>query len=225
MNKIQDLVLNFQDHISKINSGNHDFFQSVAELCEVYGYPLENAAVFNINLLKITNLKYILVADNPGVTEQHEECYLVGKAGKTARNIFKNNSLVSDFDEEVAVLNKTFIHTKSTLDLKKLKKFQTLFEDSEKFMANLAVDMLEATNAELWITGCSELNEKGLFAAYLKTLKERCAKNPALKERIFFYPHFSFGNFSKNINSVLAKNPEMSVKEALKAASLDIFGK
>ena len=222
MNKIQDLVLNFQDHISKINSEDPEFFRAVAELCEVYGYPLENAAVFNRNLLKITNLKYILVADNPGVTEQHEECYLVGKAGKTARNIFKNNSLVSDFDEEVAVLNKTFIHTKSTLDLKKLKNFKTLFEDSEKFMANLAVDMLEATNAELWITGCSELTEKGLFAAYLKTLKKRCAENPALREKIFFYPHFSFGNFSRNLNSVRAEHPEMSVKEALKAASLDI---
>ena len=223
MNKIQDLVQNFENHISKINSENPDFFKAVAKLCESYGYTLENAAVFNRNLLKITNLKYILVADNPGMTEQHEECYLVGKAGKTARNIFKNNGLVSDFDEEVAVLNKTFIHTKSTLDLKKLKNFKSLFEDSERFMANLAVDMLEASNCELWITGCSELGEKKLFSEYLKTLKSRCAANSALKKRIFFYPHFSFGNFSKNLNSVLSKNPEMSVKEALKAASLNIW--
>ena len=222
MNKIQDLVQSFEEHISKTNSENPDFFKAVAYIAQSYGYTLENAAVFNKNLKKITNLRYILVADNPGVTEQHEECYLVGKAGKTARNIFKNNSLVSDFDEEVAVLNKTFIHTKSTLDLKKLKNFKNLFEDSEKFMANLAVDMLEATEAELWITGCSELGEKKLFSEYLKTLKSRCAANPALKDRIFFYPHFSFGNFSKNLNSVLAKDPEMSVKEALKAASLDI---
>lgn len=225
MNKIQDLVQKFEEYISRINSENTDFFQAVALIAQSYGYTLENAAVFNRNLKKITNLKYILVADNPGVTEQHEECYLVGKAGKTARNFFKNNSLVSDFDEEVAVLNKTFIHTKSTLDLKKLKNFKSLFEDSEKFTANLAVDMLEACLCELWITGCSELTEKGLFAPYLKTLKERCAKNPELKERIFFYPHFSFGNFSKNLNSVRAEHPEMSVREALKAASLNIFGK
>ena len=223
MNKIQDLVQNFEEYISKINSENPEFFQAVEKIAKAYGYPLSNAAVFNKNLLKITNLKYILVADNPGVTEQHEECYLVGKAGKTARNFFKNNSLVSDFDEEVAVLNKTFIHTKSTLDLKKLRDFKDLFEDSEKFMANLAVDMLEATDAELWITGCSELGEKKLFSEYLKTLKSRCAQNPALKERIFFYPHFSFGNFSKNLNSVLAKTPGMNVKEALKAASLEIL--
>ena len=115
MNKIQDLVQSFEDHISKINSENPEFFQAVALVTQSYGYTLENAAVFNKNLKKITNLRYILVADNPGVTEQHEECYLVGKAGKTARNIFKNNSLVSDFDEEVAVLNKTFIHTKARL--------------------------------------------------------------------------------------------------------------
>ena len=223
MNKIQYLVRNFQNHVSKVNSENQDFFHAVAKLCESYGYPLSNAAVFNKNLLKLKNLKYILVADNPGMTEQEEECYLVGKAGKTARNFFKNNELVSDFDEEVAVLNKTFIHTKSTVDLKKLKKFKRLFEDSEKFMANLAVDMLEASDCELWITGCSELTEKGLFAQYLKTLKERCAENPALKEKIFFYPHFSFGNFSKNLNSVRAAHPEMSVKEALKVASLNIF--
>lgn len=225
MNKIQDLVQKFEEYISRINSENTDFFQAVALIAQSYGYTLENAAVFNRNLKKITNLKYILVADNPGVTEQHEECYLVGKAGKTARNFFKNNELVNDFDEEVAVLNKTFIHTKSTIDLKKLQEFKNLFLDSQIFMANLAVDMLEASSCELWITGCSELTEKGLFAPYLKTLKERCAKNPELKERIFFYPHFSFGNFSKNLNSVRAEHPEMSVREALKAASLNIFGK
>ena len=223
MNKIQDLVRNFQNHVSKVNSENPDFFQAVEKLCKTYGYPLSNAAVFNRNLLKLTNLKYILVADNPGVTEQEEECYLVGKAGKTARNFFANSGLVSNFDEEVAVLNKTFIHTKSTIDLKKLKEFKNLFLDSQVFMADLAVDMLEACVCELWITGCSELTEKGLFAAYLETLKERCAKNPELKERIFFYPHFSFGNFSKNLNSVRAAHPEMSVREALKAASLNIL--
>ena len=223
MNKIQDLVRNFEDHISKVNSENPDFFQVVANLCESYGYPLSNAAVFNRNLLKLKDLKYILVADNPGVTEQEEECYLVGKAGKTARNFFANSGLVSDFDEEAAVLNKTFIHTKSTVDLKKLKEFRNLFIDSQVFMANLAVDMLEASNCELWITGCSELTEKGLFAAYLRTLKERCAKNPELKEKIFFYPHFSFGNFSKNLNSVRAAHPEMNIREVLKAASLNIL--
>ena len=223
MNKILDLIHNFENHVSKVNSENPEFFQAVAKLCESYGYTLENAAVFNKNLLKLKNLKYILVADNPGMTEQAQECYLVGKAGKTARNFFANSALISDFDEEVAVLNKTFIHTKSTIDLKKLKEFKNLFLDSQVFMANLAVDMLEATNCDLWITGCSELTEKGLFAQYLKTLKERCAKNPALKEKIFFYPHFSFGNFSKNLNSVRAAHPEMSVKEALKAATLPVL--
>lgn len=225
MNKIQDLVRNFQDHVSKINSEDPVFFKAVANLCKTYGYPLSNAAVFNKNLHKIKDLKYILVADNPGMTEQKEECYLVGKAGKMARNFFANSGLVSNFDEEVAVLNKTFIHTKSTIDLKKLKEFKNLFIDSQLFMANLAADMLKASNCELWITGCSELTEKGLFAQYLKTLKERCTKEPELKERIFFYPHFSFGNFSKNLNSVRAAHPEMSVREALKAASLNIFGK
>ena len=223
MNNIQDLVRNFKDHVSKINSEDPEFFESVAKLCESYGYPLSNVAVFNKNLLKIKDLKYILVADNPGMTEQAQECYLVGKAGKMARNFFANSGLANDFDEEVAVLNKTFIHTKSTVDLKKLKNFNDLFLDSQVFMANLAIDMLEASECELWITGCSELKEKGLFAPYLKTLKERCAKDTELKERIFFYPHFSFGNFSKNLNSVRATHPEMSVKEALKAASLNIF--
>ena len=223
MNNIQDLVRNFKDHVSKINSEDPEFFESVAKLCESYGYPLSNAAVFNKNLLKIKDLKCILVADNPGMTEQAQECYLVGKAGKMARNFFANSGLANDFDEEVAVLNKTFIHTKSTIDLKKLKEIKNLFLDSQVFMANLAVDMLEASDCELWITGCSELTEKGLFAQYLKTLKERCEKAPELKEKIFFYPHFSFGNFSKNLNVVRAAHPEMGVKEALKSATLNIF--
>lgn len=225
MNKIQSLVRNFENHIAGLKSENPAFVQAVAKIVKDYGYELKNAAVFNRNLRRITNLKYILVADNPGISEQLDECYLVGKAGKVARNFFIKNSLVSSFDEETAVLNKTFIHTKSTADLKRLKNFKALLQESQHFMANLAVDMLEASDAELWITGCCELTEKGLFAAYLKTLKERCAKNPALKERIFFYPHFSYGNFSRNLNSVRTEHPEMSVKEALKAASLDIFGK
>ena len=76
MNKIQDLVRNFENHVSKVNYENPEFFQAVAEIAKTYGYPLSNAAVFNKNLLKLKELKYILVADNPGVTEQEEECYL-----------------------------------------------------------------------------------------------------------------------------------------------------
>lgn len=186
-------------------------------------YKIDNAMVFNRNLRKIGTKgpKYILVADNPGMDEQKNEncCYLIGKSGKMARNFFVENKLVSDFDSEVAVLNKSCVHTHSTTDLKKLNEFNELVADSQEFMADIAIDIQKIYGCKLWIIGCSELHEKGIFAPYLRRLSERYQTDAChIKENVSFYPHFSYGNFQKNLNIVKAQYPEMSFEKTLEKA-------
>jgi hypothetical protein len=202
------------------------------ELSEIFnqenGYRIDNAIVFNRNLRKLSEAgpKYIIVADNPGMDEQKEEnsCYLIGKAGQMTRNFFINNKLVEDFDAQVAVLNKTCVHTKSTSDLKKLKSFKHLIDETQIFMADLAVDIQKIYGSKLWVIGCSELKVKGIFAPYLKRLKERYESDATdYKDQLFFYPHFSYGNFQKNLNSVMLQYPELTVESVLKKASLKVF--
>ena len=127
LSKLIDLFENKVEVWKKENPGLLEKIQCVnVEACKGgNGYRIDNAIVFNRNLRKLSESgpKYIIVADNPGMDEQKDEnsCYLIGKAGQMTRNFFINNKLVEDFDSQVAVLNKTCIHTKSTGDLKKLK--------------------------------------------------------------------------------------------------------
>jgi hypothetical protein len=231
MNKfsvLSKLVDNFENQVKIWAKSNPSLRTTVEDLAENYNYNLENEIVFNRNLRKLSESgpKYIIVADNPGMDEQKDEnsCYLIGKAGQMTRNFFINNKLVEDFDSQVAVLNKTCIHTKSTIDLKKLKEFNNLIDETQVFMADIAVDMQKIFNSKLWVIGCSELKVTGLFSPYLKRLKERYendAKNH--KDHLFFYPHFSYGNFQKNLNSVLSQHTELTVESALKKASLKVF--
>jgi len=235
MNKFKELsnlIDNFESQVEFWKRENPALLEKLksvnVEVCKGgNGYRIDNAIVFNRNLRKLSpeGPKYIIVADNPGMDEQKDEnsCYLIGKAGQMTRNFFINNGLVTDFDAQVAVLNKTCIHTKSTVDLKKLKSFKHLIDETQMFMADLAVDMQKIFDSELWVIGCSELKEKGIFGAYLTRLKERY-ENDAKdhREKLFFYPHFSYGNFQKNLNAVLLQHPELTMEKALRLAGLKV---
>ncbi|MDX9804608.1 MAG: hypothetical protein RBT87_02130 [bacterium] len=235
MNKFKELsnlIDNFGSQVEFWKRENPGLLEKIhcvnVEVCKgENGYRIDNAIVFNRNLRKLseTGPKYIIVADNPGMDEQKEEnsCYLIGKAGQMTRNFFINNGLVTNFDKEVAVLNKTCIHTKSTVDLKKLKSFKHLIDETQIFMADIAVDMQKIFDSKLWVIGCSELKEKGIFAAYLKRLKERYENDAeSHRDQLFFYPHFSYGNFQKNLNAVLSQQPELTVEKALVQAGIKI---
>ena len=189
-------------------------------------YDVVNSLVFNTDLREIGKKgpKYILVADNPGMEEQKQSRYLVGLSGKMARNFFRAHELVEDFESEVAVLNKSCVHTHSTRDLRKLKKFKGLGEESQVCMADMLVDIQKIFHCDIWVIGCSEMKRKGLFETYLERLRERYSTDAAhLKNRIFFYPHFSYGNFNRNLNVVLKVEPELEIKDALKKAGKEIL--
>jgi hypothetical protein len=187
-------------------------------------YTVENSIVFNRDLLQFGEKfvpRYILVADNPGMDEQKSTNmrYLTGKAGQGARNFFLKNGLVEDFEKEVAVLNKTCLHTHSSGDLKKLTEFNDLVENSQYFMADLAVDMHKIFKCRLWIIGCSEFKKKGVFEPFLNRIKHRYSMDADhLKNSVYFYPHFSYGNFQKNINNLRKELPGLTTEQLIEQA-------
>ncbi len=163
--------------------------------------------VYNCDLDKFkkgSSIKYILIGDNPGEQERILNRYLIGKAGQTARNFFQGSGLVESFDEEVLVLNKTFLHTKSTIDLKMLMKESLLkgqLEQSQRFMANLAFDLHLILGCELWITGCSEIRPKGIFEQFRESMNSRYSGEEFPRGKFLCFKHFSYGNFTRDLNS------------------------
>jgi hypothetical protein len=224
------IIENFEKKVASWKKDNPNLKESIIEINSAEKkrteYEVINSVVFNEDLRKIGKKgpKYILVADNPGMEEQKQSRYLVGLSGKMARNFFHVHGLVNDFESEVAVLNKSCIHTHSTRDLKKLKKYKDLSDQSQKVMADMLVDVQKLYNCDIWVIGCSELKRKGLFEIYLERLRKRYSEDAAdLKNRIFFYPHFSYGNFNRNLNVILKDEPELGIKDALKKAGKEIL--
>lgn len=179
-----------RDHFGEYTSG-------------ISGKEMDVLPVYNKDLDTFTEqseIKYILIADNPGKEEAAHHRYLIGHAGRQARNFFENSGLVSDFAEEVMVLNKTCIHTNSTSELRGLKK-SGLLADSQRFMAEAVYGFHRILDCEVWIVGCSEFKERGIFTEFKKTLTGCYSreKKPLLKEKVFCYKHFSYGNFSHDL--------------------------
>jgi hypothetical protein len=144
-------------------------------------------------LEKNDSIKYIWVTDNPGFNESLQNKYAVGISGKAGKNFMEENGFVKDYDREVIVLNKSFVHTKVTADLKKLKEYEKLSDDIQIFMSDLACKLQKIFKCELWILGLSNL--KKLF----KTFEGYLEKYGDM-EQTYFYYHFSQGQFKKAYN-------------------------
>jgi len=201
-----------------MNKKKFDAFQKLRDEFKQYtaaitGKDPSVIPVYNQDIDRFTinaTIKYILLADNPGREEAAEHRYLIGHAGRQARNFFESSSLADNFAGEVMVLNKTCIYTNSTTDLRGLKKSE-LFAGSQKFMAELAFKFHKILDCEMWIVGCSELRDRGIFSQFKQTLTDCYAgdKN-SLKEKVFCYKHFSFGNFSHDLKA--HPSPDINVK-------------
>jgi hypothetical protein len=175
-------------------------------------YMVDTPAVYNLALDDFTpesEIKLILVADNPGRREQAAENrrYLVGPSGKIAEKFFRDNPYMGiDFRKNVLILNKTPIHTPRTAELRELCAMgnQTLNNaviSSQAAMANLLAEFWEGlegktTPIKVWIIGYSEMKKGGVFETYTETLKSFCAANPRLKDSILFFRHFSMNQFT-----------------------------
>ena len=168
-------------------------------------YTVETPVVYNTALDEIgpdSEIKLILVGDNPGRREQMAENrrYLIGPSGKIAEKFFRDNpSLGIDFRKNVIILNKTPVHTPRTADLRQLcRNFQEKLTESQQFMARLLFEFHEAFACDVWITGYCELGKKGVFAPYTEELKAVYGKN-SLKDAVFLYRHFSMNQFTVDL--------------------------
>jgi len=169
-------------------------------------YVIETPVVYNSALDDITcasEIKLILVADNPGRREQmaQNKRYLVGPSGKIANKFFTDNpSLGIDYSKNVIILNKTPIHSPRTIELKEFcrmdKSLLTAIEKSQKFMAQLLLDFHQALCCSVWITGYSEMKKNGIFEVYTEELKTLYSNNREKYKNIFFYRHFSMNQFT-----------------------------
>jgi len=178
-------------------------------------YTVETPIVYNQALDDVradSDIRLILVADNPGRREQAAENrrYLVGPSGKIAEKFFRDNpALKIDFRQNVIILNKTPIHTPRTIDLKELRRqggavLEAALAESQRCMAQALLEMHQALNpAEsealpVWITGYSEMKKGGVFEVYTKELSALYEKNN-LKSSLFLFRHFSMNQFTVDL--------------------------
>lgn len=192
-------------------------------------YSLETNIVYNESVENFTQkseIKAILVADNPGKNEQlaKNRTYLIGQAGKLAENFFtKNLSLNIDFRKNVVVLNKSPLHTAKTILLKRLllafenetnsKDLRTFFNHSQQFMAKSAFQLQKLFDCDLLIVGYGELGEKKIFEEYWKTLKNLYTNDN--EKRLLCFQHFSMNRFTidlkQNYDNTLSLSENLKV--------------
>jgi len=202
--------------IDKINAGVPDIaaqIQYVVDNRNGPSYTVKTPVVYNLALDDFSpdsEIKMILVGDNPGRREQEHRRYLVGPSGKMAGNFFRAHpELDIDFGKNVLILNKTPIHTPRTAELRELcardVQLEAAVHSSQRTMAKLLEEFWNALSAKagkteklitVWIIGYSEMKKGGIFEVYTETLKNLCAVNSALKEHIFFFRHFSMNQFA-----------------------------
>ncbi len=207
-----------------------DLQERLKRACGYDSYRVETPIVYNRALDELTetdSLSYILVADNPGQKEQLaiNNRYLVGQSGKLAEGWFARE-LGIDFRKEVAVLNKTPLHTPKTAELKNLlalagapgsrerTMLESVFAESQRAMAQLALRLHAATRAPLWISGYGELGPRGLFHTYAETLAQGCKDGPQdLRSTIWVFRHFSMNQFAIELRQ--KRDPRKPLAEEL----------
>ena len=177
-------------------------------------YKVKNHVVYNQALDEISadsDIKLILVADNPGRHEQESCRYLVGNSGKLAEGFFKKHPYLGiDFRKNVLILNKTPIHTPRTAGLGELRRlggetFCKVFDFSQKIMAEFLWEFHSAlAPLQVWITGYSEMKKGGVFETYTSSLKAvyagQDAARESLRKEIFIFRHFSMNQFAIDLN-------------------------
>jgi hypothetical protein len=200
-------------------------------------YRVETPIVYNRALDDIgpeSEIKVILVADNPGKKEQlaSNNRYLVGQSGKLAEGWFQRE-LGIDFRREVLILNKTPVHTPKTAELAILarsaglhrQRLEALLAGSQAAMADLAWRLYGALRQAdasggtaglplLWISGVGELRKGGLFEIYRDELGRRLAKAaPELRSGVLAFNHFSMNQFAVEIKRKI--RPRLPIAEEL----------
>ena len=203
----------------KINEYRENHTEFAEEILRVYAHEDDRMRAFVYNekldyLRKNDSIKYIWVTDNPGFNESIQNKYAVGISGKTGKNFMEENGFVKEFDREVIVLNKSFVHTKVTRELSKFGDYGDLSEDIQNFMGNLACDFQRLFRCEMWILGTSNLNK------IFRVFRENVKKNGDINNMYFYY-HFSQGQFKKAYNKKKSEIIDRNPKEICKIIGIE----
>ena len=219
-NQLPDLA-NIINNLNK-NIGKHD-------------YTVETPIVYNSKLDELiltSKPQWILIADNPGKTEQKASVnyYLAGHAGKLAAGFFQKK-FGFDFYKDIVIINKTPIHTCNTSALTKLitmdskSNLAEIFKETQKYMARFAYKLYKIFGLPVWISGKSGLSENGIFSVWFKEFRELFIKEDAIKN-VYVYNHFSMNSFSLEMSKKV--NPEKPFENELlrigRENRLNIFG-
>jgi hypothetical protein len=183
-------------------------------------YTVETPIVYNGALDDVqpdSEIRLILVADNPGRREQAAENrrYLVGPSGKIAEKFFRDNPALNiDFRKNVIILNKTPIHTPRTVELRELCRLggaalETALAESQRIMARLLLEFHQALAVPVWITGYSEMKKGGVFEAYTSELKALYG-GTNLQDSVFLYRHFSMNQFTIDLKQQAARGESLN---------------
>ena len=209
--KYQNIVADISNSLPNLKKIQQNFADNRNE----GSYKVDTPVVYNTSLDEITKeseIKLILVADNPGKKEQSKENnkYLVGASGKIANNFFKNNIVLDiDFYKNVIILNKTPIHSARTVELKKLilnyNDLTEVLKSSQVSMANILYDFQNSLKVPVWIIGYSEMKPKGIFESYTNTLKQICLKNKDFCDNLYIFRHFSMNQFNIDLKKKTLK--------------------
>jgi hypothetical protein len=185
---------------------------NAVETPDVYNNALEA-------ITKSSEIKLLLVADNPGRREQAacNRSYLVGPSGKIAEGFFKKSAAL-DFRKNVIILNKTPIHTPRTAELGVLSEIggavaAALITETQKAAAKILLMFYEAFNVPVWIIGYSEMKKRGIFETYTQELAAFISQKLIKRDDVFFFRHFSMNQFTIDLNK--QKQADETVEQAL----------
>ena len=152
---------------------------------------------FNEQEYAYSKLKFIIVGDNPGKTEYETNRFFIGKSGQDLRNHFLETSLITKFDQECMIRNKTFIHTKSTNDLE-----TTMGEIGEEFFnsiqENCAQEIAQISNRfnlPILIFGKSKIGPDQLFDKFWRSINKEVKLS-----NILVYSHPAYSRFEQEWN-------------------------
>ncbi|MEC8339492.1 MAG: uracil-DNA glycosylase family protein [Nanoarchaeota archaeon] len=191
---INSLLKNYALELTKLNEllqNNYEFVFNKENLNKDY-----------------SQIKAIVVMDNPGIEEKEQKKYLVGTAGKAFNKVWGEIGLKR---EEVLIFNKSSLSTPSTNNLMECydnSTMQTLFLEEQKKVFELIITIRNHLDVPLLIHGYSAYvkgnkiyveNEKSSRPLYLffKLLKEEKNAN----KFTYFYKHSSYGNLSKQVSN------------------------
>ncbi|MFJ9465054.1 uracil-DNA glycosylase family protein [Viridibacillus arvi] len=148
-------------------------------------------------------IKYIVVGDNPGVTELEQGKYLVGVSGFSFRSIMKGIFSINDFKNEVLVLNKTPIFSKQTEELNLcLKGKIRIQKKAQKEMAQLIYNLQKGLNCKVIIIGkgAESLNSRNkVLGEFYNRISSFGQKDLEFKNSVYQFNHISNNQFAKQI--------------------------